>query len=29
MRLFRQEERGNWQKVFERMAGEVKKMIAP
>jgi tetratricopeptide (TPR) repeat protein len=29
MRLFRQEERGNWQKVFERMAAEVKKMIAP
>jgi hypothetical protein len=28
MRLFRQEEHGNWQQVFERMASEVKKMIA-
>jgi tetratricopeptide (TPR) repeat protein len=29
MRLFRQSERGNWQQVFERMAGEVKKLVAP
>jgi hypothetical protein len=29
MRLFRQTERGNWQQVFERMVGELEKMIAP
>ncbi len=28
MRLFRQSERGNWPAVFERIAGEVKKLLA-
>lgn len=28
MRLFRQRQRGNWQQVFERIAGELRRMVA-